>query len=173
MAKANSTGAVTASKPTFNLDAELAVLRGMSPSDLQRRYAEAFGEPTRCRHKPWLIKRIAWRLQALQEGDLSERAKKRASELARDVDLRVRPPKTAAPRPVATPHTIDSRLPAAGNTIRTTYKGGPVEVTVLAEGFELDGQRFKTLSAVAKAITGSHTNGYLFFRLGKYAGGVQ
>lgn len=166
-------GATVAPRTTLDLDAELAVLRSMSPSDLQRRYAEAFGEPTRCRQKPWLIKRIAWRLQAIREGDLSERARRRAAELARDADLRVRPPKTPAPRTVAAPHTIDSRLPAAGNMIRTTYKGAPVEVTVLAEGFEWDGQRFKTLSAVAKAITGSHTNGYLFFRLGKYAGGAQ
>jgi hypothetical protein len=45
-------------------------------------------------NKSWLIKRIAWRLQALAEGDLSERARQRAKELANDADLRLSPPKS-------------------------------------------------------------------------------
>jgi hypothetical protein len=51
-----------------------------------------FGEATRAGNKSWLIKRIAWRLQALAEGDLSERARQRAKELANDADLRLSPP---------------------------------------------------------------------------------
>ena len=62
------------------------------PQDLRETYHEVFGEETRSRHKEFLWKRIAWRLQANEEGDLSERAKRRAAELANDADIRVRVP---------------------------------------------------------------------------------
>jgi hypothetical protein len=80
----------TASKPaaptaTRNALAELA---GMPVAALKERYLEVFGEATRSGNKQWLIRRIAWRIQALAEGDLSERARRRAAELARDADVR-------------------------------------------------------------------------------------
>lgn len=48
------------------------------------KYEEVFGEPTRAGNKDFLFKRIAWRIQSLAEGDLSERARRRADALARD-----------------------------------------------------------------------------------------
>src|SRR5438132_6127556 len=78
---------------TQNIDHEIASLQAMTGAKLRVRYAEVFGEPTRAGHKTWLVKRIAWRLQALAEGDLSERARQRAHELANDADLRLSPPK--------------------------------------------------------------------------------
>lgn len=50
--------------------------------------------------------------------------------------------------------------------ISRTYKGREIEVVVRRDGFEWDGRRFKSLSAVAKAVTGSHCNGFRFFNLG-------
>ena len=47
-----------------------------------------FGEATNLRHKEWLIRRIAWRIPALAEGDPSQRARQRAAELANDADVR-------------------------------------------------------------------------------------
>lgn len=52
----------------------VAELGRMSVTDLRQRYADVFGEPARSSNKANLIKRIAWRMQALREGDLSERA---------------------------------------------------------------------------------------------------
>jgi hypothetical protein len=49
------------------------------------------------------------------------------------------------------------------------YKGRQVRVIVRADGFEYDGTRYKTLTAVAEQVTGSHVNGYRFFRLGAQA----
>jgi len=49
--------------------------------------------------------------------------------------------------------------------VRVTRPGGRVHVTVLADGFEYQGERYRSLSAVAKAITGSHMNGFRFFGL--------
>jgi hypothetical protein len=63
---------------------ELARLPRLGVADLRRRYAELFGEIPRTGNKAWLAKRLAWRLQALAEGDLSERARRRAAELAQD-----------------------------------------------------------------------------------------
>ena len=61
-------------------------LSRMTVGALRARYLEVFGEETRSHHKEFLRKRIAWRLQALAEGDLSERARRRAEALATDAD---------------------------------------------------------------------------------------
>jgi hypothetical protein len=114
-------------------------------------------------------------LQVLAEGDLSERARRRAVELANDADLRLSPPKAKATPTEATGRTVtvvlgdkaDNRLPLPGTVITRAYKGSVVQVKVLANGFEFEGEVYKSLSAVAKAITGSHVNGYAFFRLAK------
>ncbi|MEQ8789511.1 MAG: DUF2924 domain-containing protein [Pirellulaceae bacterium] len=163
---------------TVNVGKELAALRRMSVDDLRSRYAEVFGETTNGRHKDWLIKRIIYRLQVLAEGDLSERARRRAAELANDADLRRRPPKPATTKPVTPSRTKtaklqtsgDSRVPLPGSTITRVYKGETLEVKVLPAGFEYEGEVYKSLSAVAKKITGTHTSGYLFFRLTKNGG---
>lgn len=154
----------------LNLEEQLAALKRAEVRKLQARYVELFGEGPPTHHRVWLVKRIAWRLQALAEGDLSERARRRAAELANDADLRLSPPKAEKPRgallaPPAAEH--DPRLPMAGAVITRQYKGTTLEVKVLADGFQYEGRVYKSLSAVAKAITGSHANGYHFFRLTK------
>lgn len=68
----------------LNVGKEIADLKQMTVRELREKYEAAFGEPTRAGNKDWLFKRIAWRLQALAEGDLTERARRRAQELARD-----------------------------------------------------------------------------------------
>jgi hypothetical protein len=76
-----------------NLEKEVARYRQMTVIELRTRYAELFGESTGVTNMGWLCKRLAWRLQALAEGDLSERGRRRASELACDADLRLLPPR--------------------------------------------------------------------------------
>lgn len=71
----------------LNVQKELAGLKKMTPAELRVRYAEVFGEGSRSGHKEWLIKRIIGRMQANEVGDLSERARRRAMELANDADL--------------------------------------------------------------------------------------
>ena len=66
----------------------------------------------------------------------------------------------------------DDRLPPPGSILTRKYKGGVVQVKVLDDGFEHAGEVFASLSAVAKAITGSHCNGFLFFRLGGLGGAL-
>ncbi len=146
-------------------------LRDLTVHELQRRYAEVFGEPTRVHHKDHLIKRIAWREQALAEGDLSARARRRAAELADDTEVRLRAPRQARSSAEATPELTApfricgvSPLPAPGSILRREYKGQVLTVRVLPNGFEYDGEVFKSLSAIAFRVTGSHWNGVAFFK---------
>ena len=161
-----------------NVSQQLAALSGMGVNQLREKYLEVFGEPSRSGNKAYLFKKLAWRIQSLAEGGLSERAKRRAEELAHDADVRTtvpRPPKEtpgAAARTVvlAAPTSADGRdrLPIPGTVLTRTYRGKHIAVTVLADGtFEWDGQTYRSLSAIAKAVTGSHWNGYLFFGLTK------
>jgi hypothetical protein len=154
----------------LNILNEVAALKRLTVGQLRQRFAELFGEATPASNRTWLVKRIAWRMQALAEGDLSERARRRAAELARDADLRLNPPQNKAntttppPQdvPILTP--VDHRLPPPGTILTRPYKGQLVQVQVLTDGFAYAGRVYASLSAVAKAITGSHCNGYHFFR---------
>jgi hypothetical protein len=160
----------------MTFDQELSKLHTLSVRRLRERYAEIFGEPTTANNKPCLIRRIAWRLRERAEGGLSERAKRQAAELADDADLRIVPVRIAtaparAPRGAGTPS--NPRIPPPGSTISRVYKGRTLEVRVRTDGFEYDGTVYRSLSAVANAITGSHLNGRAFFDLGDKAGGKR
>ena len=158
----------------LNIEKEVAALRRMTVNELRGKYTTVFGENTNARHKEWLVRRITWRMQALAEGDISERARQRAAELANDADLRTSAPKAPKPTPGSEDRTktatisfpSDDRLPLPGTIITRQYKGQLFRVRVLPNGFDFEGEVYKSLSAVAKVITGSHCNGYLFFRLG-------
>jgi hypothetical protein len=152
---------------TMDLDQESSRLNQSTIASLRQRYAEVFGESApHTGNKSVLIRRILWRLQALAEGDLSERAQRQAALLANDADLRLLPPRSAK-------HTVlpslerpqDPRLPQAGTVLNRRYKGQLHQVQVLASGFAYQDATYRSLSAIAKAITGSHCNGFLFFRL--------
>jgi hypothetical protein len=150
--------------------AEIARLEKATVSSLVAKFEEIFGQQCRSRNKRYLIRRIAWRLQANAEGGLSDRALKRAAELALDSEVRVTPPKNYEPprievANVESPQVRDKRLPPSGSYLQRQYKGQPIRVLVLEDGFEYEGRRFNSLTAVANAITGSHVNGYQFFRL--------
>jgi hypothetical protein len=156
----------------MNIAREVTQMEGMTVDQLRTKYAEVFGESCRSRHKQWLIKRIAWRMQANEEGDLSERARQRAMELANDADLRMTPPREPKATAGAAERTmmVSTNVRAAtallpGTVLTRDYKGQTVRVTVLADGFECHGQRYKSLTAVAKAVTGKHWNGHHFFGL--------
>ncbi len=160
----------------LNIAKEVAALKRLPMKDLKARYADVFGETTNAANRIWLVRRIAWRLQAQAEGDLSERARRRAAELANDADLRLSPPQAiVAPAEPEQPASevlslkTDARLPPPGSILTKRYKGETLLVKVLANGFEFEGEVFKSLSAVARQITGSHCNGFHFFRLGKEA----
>ena len=157
----------------LNLAREVAAWQRLTVKDLRSKYAEVFGEEAATNHKGWLVKRLAWRVQALAEGDLGERARRRAAELANDADLRLSPPRrhqTDSGQRTTTSTPCDPRLPPPGTMITRKYKGAILHVKVLAHGFQFQGETYPSLSALAKAITGSHCNGFLFFRMNRQGG---
>ena len=161
---------------------EIEKLRRASLTALREKYREVFQEETRTRHREHLFRRIAWRLQALAEGDLSVRARGRALQIARDADLRMVAPKDffavdgEAIR--ITPgdrhrREQDSRLPLPGTLLTRTWKGRTILVEVLAKGFRHENQHYSSLSAIAVAVTGTRWNGLAFFKLTRPMGGER
>ena len=154
-----------------SLASEIAALGRLSVPEFSAKFAAVFGEPTPSHNKVWLVKRLAWRLQALAEGDLSERARTRAAELVAAADLRLSAPRAdqtqsdRAPAPTLR-MPADNRL-RPGTILTRRYKGRTLQVEVLDHGFAFDGQVYRSLSAVAKAVTGSHCSGHFFFGLAK------
>jgi len=150
----------------MNVTERQTALSEMTITQLRERYSELHGEPTRSGNRDYLVRRILWREQAQAEGGLEEqlaRIRTKAKVLARDSDLRVKAPEPKRTREVAVPH--DARLPLPGSWLTKQYRGRTIRVRVLRQGFEYAGERFKSLTAVAKAVTGSHWNGRLFFGL--------
>lgn len=98
------------------IELEIAALYRMTTSELAERFEELHGHPTHTRHRDYLIRKVAWRMQANAEGDLSERLHRirtRAAELANDAEVRVMAPKTliCPPQPAA-PASVTRALAA-------------------------------------------------------------
>lgn len=152
--------------------AAIEQLRSLNVIALKKRYEEVFGETSRSTNKQFLFRRIAWRLQANAEGGLSERARRRAAEIVDDADLRTRAPKEFMPTPVSTSDSSavarpdlrrDRRLPPPGTLLTRRLGDRQIVVKVLEEGFEFESRRYRSLSAVAREVTGTRWNGLLFF----------
>jgi hypothetical protein len=148
---------------------EIEGLRKLKTRALQARYYEVFGEETRSSNQAHLFRRLAWRLQAEAEGGLSERAQKRAAELAEEAALRVRAPRRFwqpdGSLDLGTPPVRDLRLPPVGTLLRRQYGSGTLEVQVVAAGFEYQNKIYASLSQLAQHVTGTRWNGYQFFGL--------
>ena len=155
--------------------AQIAALQKMTVGELRGRWKELYGgEETRSFNRVYLWRRLAWRVQELAFGGLSERAKARITEINRDDDLRFLPPRTWTPSAIAAPAPTsrqgcppvrDSRLPSPGSVITREYHGQEIRITVLEKGFEWEGRPYRSLSAVARDVCGQRWNGFLFFGL--------
>ena len=152
---------------------QIRAIQAMSVVELRLKWRELYGEDTRSCNRVYLWRRLAWRVQELAYGGLSERAKARIEELNHDDDLRMLPPRRWKPpsevdqpgpekprRPLR-----DPRLPRPGATLTRRYRGHEIRVSVLDDGFEYEGRHYASLSALAREITGQRWNGLLFFGL--------
>jgi len=152
---------------------QIAELDGLTVGQLQEKWEAVWQEPCRSRNKDNLKKRIAWKIQANAYGGLSQRALDRARDLADETLLRVRntriPPATLDGETIIhrfAPQTPRDQL-MVGRVLTRDYQGRKLLVTVQEKGFLFDGQIYRSLSAVAKAVTGAHWNGRAFFGLPK------
>jgi len=135
---------------------QVAALPAMPTDKLKAMWRELTGTEPPPYNRTFLVKRLAYRLQELAFGGLSAQAERRLDDLADELDGKKKPkPK-------------DMTAPIAGTKLIREWQGVMHEVTALADGFEWHGRRFKSLSAVARAITGTRWNGPLFFGLRKH-----
>lgn len=144
---------------------EIERLKEASLKELGDAYREHFpGKKAVSINRTYLWRRIAYKMQELEHGGLSPSALKKLRVLMADYD----PVNNQALKPLAT-HSggprRDRRLPLPGTLITKQYKGTTVQVKALEKGFEYGGKIYKSLTAIAKEITGAHWNGYLFFDL--------
>jgi Protein of unknown function (DUF2924) len=132
--------------------AQIAALKGKSTAELREMWKELFGREAPVLGRRYLEDRAAFRVQELHFGGLSDRARRKLDALADQLE-----PKAALRR--------DPIRPIAGTQLRRQWQGVEHQVVVLADGFEWEGRRYKSLSEVARAITGTRWNGPLFFGL--------
>lgn len=136
---------------------------------LQEKYKELFGgQESTSNNKVFLWRKIAYRLQELEYGGLAVDAQGKIQELIQKYDpvnnTSVRPGNGNGPTPNKK-LTRDRRLPIPGTVITKEYKGIKLEVKILESGFEYNNKIYKSLTAIAKEVTGAHWNGYLFFNV--------
>ena len=136
---------------------QMAALRSLPTERLKAMWEELNGGAAPPYNRAFLVKRLGYRLQELAFGGLSAEAERRLDELAEGLDSK--PARTRA---------REGAAPVTGTKLIREWQGVMEEVTVLAEGFEWRGRRYKSLSAVARAITGTRWNGPLFFGLRKH-----
>ncbi len=149
---------------------EITVLEKLSLTDLRQKYAKLFPEDTSVPgNKPFLKRRIAYRLQEVAFGGLSQQTQQRLQDLIRQHDpINHKPAETTPPPQDDSPKPKplrDRRLPIPGTILTKVYKGTPFQVKALPKGFEFQNKTYRSLTAIAKTITGMHWNGSLFFGL--------
>ena len=157
--------------------AQVKQLDSMTVPQLREKWLEVFGRETKQRHRRYLIKRIAWKLQEDLYGGVPPEVQARIDELRQECEDS--DPKTWFPM---AHHNVekrqrqlkagirDRRLPPPGAALTRDYKGHRLTVTVLDGGFEYEGRFFRSLSAVAREVTGSHISGPAFFGLTRKQG---
>ena len=150
--------------------AQIIALKNASVEELQGKHKELFNsQEATSNSKVYLIRIIAYRLQEFEYGGLSEKAQKRLAELINTYDpvnnKAFRPKIVMQTQAMKKNHIRDNRLPIPVSIIINEYKGKNIQLKALETGFEYNGKIYKNLTAIAKEITGSHWNGYLFFNL--------
>jgi hypothetical protein len=137
---------------TDTILAQIAALKAKSTPELRDMWRELFGKAPPALGRRYLEDRIAFRVQELHFGGLSDQARRKLDTLIDQLE-----PKAARRR--------DPGRPIAGTRLVREWKGTEHVVTVREHDFEYNGQRYKSLSAVARAITNTRWNGWLFFGL--------
>ncbi len=135
--------------------ARLAALKAMTVKELKAEWAKLMGTPAPNNSHPYLQQRLAYRVQELTFGGLTKPVARMLDALADEVEG----------KKVRRSVIMDPRSPVIGTRLVREWNGAEHVITVLTDGFEWQGRRYKSLSAVARDITGTRWNGYRFFGL--------
>lgn len=166
------TAPIMKTENTLDIDELETGLAALPAHELRERFAVCYGHTPTTRNRAHLIKKILWAIQRDTFGDIGEAARKKALAIADDRDVKGRFPKEQSPsssrketnRTINIAYRPETKL-LPGSVLHRNYRGTGIRVLVLEDGFEWNGQHFKSLSATTRAITGTRWNGWLFFGL--------
>ena len=148
--------AVVASIPPASVLPRLAALKTADIADLKRQWRELCGTEPPPYNRKFLESRLAYRIQELAYGGLKPETLARLEALGEQLDggsVVLRRIRAGEDRPIA------------GTRLVREWQGVQHTVTVLPDGFEYEGRPYRSLSAIARAITGTRWNGWTFFGL--------
>ena len=143
---------------TATIAQRITELQQMKVPELVAEYERAYGFAPHCKNRIWLWRNVAWKIQEQALGGFPADAQARLEELIAEIKL---------PEPGATrPRTRRPGELLPGTALTREWHGEQIAVRVADDGtFVLKGVPYGSLSAVAKAITGQHWSGALFFGL--------
>jgi Protein of unknown function (DUF2924) len=144
---------------TDSVAARVAALPRTPTPELKQMWRELYNKEPPGFSRSYLVSRLAYRIQELAYGGLKPSTRARLDALADGLD-----PKVARKRVV--------NGPLVGTQLIREWRGVEHKVTVLTDGFEWEGRRYKSLSAVARAITGTRWNGLVFFGVKRHGAGT-
>jgi hypothetical protein len=154
-----------------SMEAVIAELATMSVAQLSKRHVEMLGKKPRIKNRTWLQRKLAWFEQTKRYGGLSTAAKKRLDELMGEIELPVPTSRTA--KPVA-PNTRSADDLPLGTRLERKWRDRVIVATRVEGGWDCEGAIYRTLSAAAKAVSGSHVSGPAWFGIWKpKSGGAQ
>lgn len=135
--------------------ARLAALKAMTVGELKTEWQRLMGTPAPNNSHGYLQQRLAYRVQELTFGGLAKPVIRMLDALADEVEG----------KKVRKSVIADIRNPVIGTRLVREWNGTEQTVTILKDGFDWEGRRYKSLSAIARDITGTRWNGYRFFGL--------
>ena len=160
------TAAAAVPSPTFpaippaDVLGRLAALKDTPTAELKQQWRELFGKEPPAFNRPYLVSRLAYRIQELAYGGLKPETRARLEALGEQLD---------GGNVVLRRIRADNR-PLAGTRLLREWHGVEHTIIVLADGFDWEGRPYKSLSAIARAITGTRWNGWTFFGLRQRTG---
>lgn len=137
-------------------------VKSLSRSQLIQKWQKIFKQtPSPTVRREFLIKHLAWEIQAQSQGGYSVQTKKKLEALAKDLEQN----KDIKAENIKLKSNILTIK--AGTKLIREYQGINHEVLVLEKGYQYNGKIYKSLSAIANEITSSRWNGKVFFGLKK------
>ncbi|QHQ35444.1 DUF2924 domain-containing protein [Algicella marina] len=143
------------------IPARLAALKTMPTADLKAEWQDLFDGPAPPFNRRYLESRLAYRIQELAYGGLKPETLRRLEEIGEELDGGDRRKRS---------RRADQGRPIVGTRLLREWQGVEHVVTVTADGFDWQGRPYKSLSAIARAITGTRWNGWVFFGLKRQGG---
>ena len=138
---------------TDPIPTRLAALKTTSTPDLKQQWRDLFATEPPPFNRRYLESRLAYRIQELTYGGLKPETIRRLEALGEQLDG----------GNVVTRRIRSNLKPMAGTRLIREYQGVKQVVTVLRDGFEWQGRPYQSLSAIARAITGTRWNGWVFW----------